>query len=168
MPRGLGFAEGARVMNAPVTLPSKAEAIRDRPWWAAESARVGSDWQTIGQIAARVLTHLAPCPICERMPCQIPSFCELCREADQQERTTAMPEQFDNTNRGVLFNERDKKQTDKDCDYGGRINIEGREFWLSAWLKTSKKGLRFLSLSVKAKEVESPGAKVDIDDKIPF
>ena len=77
-------------------------------------------------------------------------------------------DQFDNTNRGVLFNERDKKQTDKDCDYGGRINIEGRDYWLSAWLKTSKKGLKFLSLSVKPKEVESHPAQVDINDKIPF
>ena len=79
-----------------------------------------------------------------------------------------MPETFDNTNRGVLFNECDKKQTDKDCDYGGSINVGGTEYWLSAWIRTSKKGLKFLSLSVKPKEVESRGAKVDIDDKIPF
>src|SRR5262249_29840062 len=125
MPRGLGFSEGARVMNGPVTLPSKAEAIHDRPWWAAESARVGSDWQTIGQIAARVLTHLMPCPTCEHTPCRTPTFCEVCREADHEERTSAMPETFDNTNRGVLFNERDKKQTDKDRDYGGSINVGG-------------------------------------------
>jgi len=155
-------------MNAPVTLPSKAEAIHDRPWWAAESARVGSDWQTIGQIAARVLTHLMPCPTCEHTPCRTPTFCELCREADHEERTSAMPETFDNTNRGVLFNERDKKQTDKDRDYGGSINVGGTEYWLSAWIRTSKKGLKFLSLSVKPKEVESRGAKVDIDDKISF
>jgi len=157
-------------MNAPVTLPLKAEAIHDREWWAAESARVRTDWQSIGEITARLLLDLAlvPCAICERAPCDTPSFCELCREADQ-ERTIAMSnDQFDNTNRGVLFNERDKKQTDKDRDYGGRININGTEYWLSAWLKTSKKGLKFLSLSVKPKEVESSGAKVDIDDKIPF
>src|SRR6516225_9285895 len=112
-------------MNAPVRPPLKAEALHDREWWAAESARVGTDWQSIGQVMARLVTHLVPCPACERTLCQTPSFCELCREADQQERTSAMPEQFDNTNRGVLFNERDKKQTDKDRDYGGRINIEG-------------------------------------------
>src|SRR5262249_46637534 len=147
----------------------KAEAIHDRAWWAAESARVETDWQTIGDLAARVLLDLAltPCPTCERRPCETPSFCEQCHEADQQERTTDMPD-FDNTNRGVLFNERDKKQTDKDRDYGGRINIDGTEYWLSGWLKTSKKGLKFLSLSIRPKEVESSGAKVDIDDQIPF
>jgi hypothetical protein len=78
-----------------------------------------------------------------------------------------MPEKFDNTNRGVLFNERDKKETDKDRDYGGRINIEGRDYWLSAWLKTSKKGLRFLSLSVKAMDAQ-PAKAADINDEIPF
>jgi len=156
-------------MNAPVTAPTAAEAIHDRTWWAAESERVGTDWQTIGELAAGVLLDLAltPCPTCERAPCQTPSFCEQCHEADQQERTTAMPEQFDNTNRGVLFNEWDKKQTDKERDYGGRINIEGRDYWLSAWLKTSKKGLRFLSLSVKAMEPQRT-EEVSLDDSVPF
>jgi hypothetical protein len=74
--------------------------------------------------------------------------------------------EFDNTNRGVLFNERDRKETDKDRDYAGKINIEGREFWLSGWLKTSKKGLKFLSLSAKA--MDAPAVKADIDDEIPF
>ena len=78
-----------------------------------------------------------------------------------------MPEKFDNTNRGVLFNERDTNETDKDRDYGGRINIEGRDNWLSAWLKTSKKGLRFLSLSVKAMDAQ-PAKAADINDEIPF
>jgi hypothetical protein len=156
-------------MNAPVTPPLKAEAIHDREWWAAESARVGTNWQSIGELTARVLLDLAlvPCPTCERAPCEAPSFCELCREADQ-ERTNEMRDQFDNTNRGVLFNERDKKQTDKDRDYGGSININGTEYWLSAWLRTSKKGLRFLSLSIRPKAVESQPAQIDLEDSVPF
>jgi hypothetical protein len=79
---------------------------------------------------------------------------------------------FDNTNRGVLFSERDKKSKDDDRDYSGGINIEGREFWLSAWVKTSKKGNKFLSLSIKPKdERQSAGGgprKRDVDDEIPF
>jgi hypothetical protein len=77
-----------------------------------------------------------------------------------------MAKTFDNTNRGVLFNERDKKETDKDRDYGGKINIEGREFWLSGWINTSKKGLKFLSLAAKA--VDAQPAKAELDDEIPF
>jgi hypothetical protein len=151
-------------MNAPVTLPSKTEAIHDRAWWAAECERLGTDWQSLGQVVARLVTDLAPCPMCERTPCQTPSFCERCR---RQERTSTMPETFDNTNRGVLFNERDRKQTDKDRDYGGRINIAGQDYWLSAWLKTSKKGLKFLSLSAKAMEPQR-AESAEPDDEIPF
>ena len=41
---------------------------------------------------------------------------------------------FDNTNCGALFkNERREKKTD--ADYRGTINIDGRDFWLNAWIK---------------------------------
>jgi hypothetical protein len=79
---------------------------------------------------------------------------------------------FDNTNRGVLFSERDKKSKDDDRDYSGSINIDGTEYWLSAWIKTSKKGTKFLSLSVRAKEEQADSGggsrKPDMDDSIPF
>jgi hypothetical protein len=78
---------------------------------------------------------------------------------------------FDNTNRGVLFNERDKKTKDDDRDYSGSINIDGTEYWLSAWIKTSKKtGGKFLSLSVKPKEEKAASAAGPrkMDDEIPF
>jgi hypothetical protein len=79
---------------------------------------------------------------------------------------------YDNTNRGVLFSERDKKTKDDDRDYSGTLNVEGREFWLSAWIRTSKKGNKFLSLSVKPKEEKTSSSrgsvKRDRDDEIPF
>ena len=56
-----------------------------------------------------------------------------------------MPE-FDNRNRGVLFRD-DRKTKESDRDFSGTIDIEGTEFWLSAWIKTSKKGTKFMSLS---------------------
>jgi hypothetical protein len=58
--------------------------------------------------------------------------------------------QYDNTNRGVLFKNGDK-QTDNHPDYRGDIDINGQKFWLSAWIKESKKGNKFMSLSVKPK-----------------
>jgi hypothetical protein len=84
-----------------------------------------------------------------------------------------MTKQYDDTNRGVLFSERDRKSKDDDRYYSGTINVEGREFWLSAWIKTSKKtGQKFLSLSVKRKDdTASSGSgatKRDMDDAIPF
>jgi hypothetical protein len=78
---------------------------------------------------------------------------------------------YDNTNRGVLFSERDRKTKDNDRDYSGSINIEGTEYWLSAWIKVSKKtGGKF---SVKPKvekpaESEKKSPAEDLDDEIPF
>jgi hypothetical protein len=80
---------------------------------------------------------------------------------------------YDNTNRGVLFSERDKKTKDDDRDYGGSINIDGAEYWLSAWIKTSKKtGQKFMSLSIKPKQATPVAAKKplaeDLNDQIGF
>lgn len=58
--------------------------------------------------------------------------------------------QYDDTNRGVLF-KNDKKQQDSHCDYSGSLNVGGQEFYLNAWIKESKQGNKFLSLSVKPK-----------------
>ena len=76
-----------------------------------------------------------------------------------------MTKEFDDTNRGVLFRD-DKKAKPEDRDYSGSINIAGAEFWLSGWVKTSKKGSKFLSLSIKPKAPVV--AKPELDDAIPF
>ena len=79
-----------------------------------------------------------------------------------------MPD-YDNTNRGALFSERDKKVTDADRDYAGQINVEGVEYWISAWIKTSKKtGQKFMSLSVKAKEAPAADKSRPDDAEVPF
>ncbi len=59
--------------------------------------------------------------------------------------------QYDNTNRGVLFKNEDKYE-ETHADYRGNINIDGKEFWLDAWIRTSKAGKKFMSLSVKPKK----------------
>jgi hypothetical protein len=78
---------------------------------------------------------------------------KLARRALEAGLNTTGP--YDNRNRGVLFNEIDKKTGDNDRDYAGSINIDGTDYWLSGWIKTSKKGTKFMSLSVKPK-VEKP------------
>ena len=80
-----------------------------------------------------------------------------------------MPRDYDNTNSGALFRNEDK-QSDKHPDYRGSINVDGVDYWLSAWMKTSKKGERFMSLAVKPKDQRqaarhSPG---NIKSDIPF
>ena len=76
--------------------------------------------------------------------------------------------QYDNRNSGVLFRN-EKKQSDRHPDFTGNVNIEGTEMWVSAWVKESKSGTKFFSMSFKPKE-EKPAPKQDRfdDQSIPF
>jgi len=80
--------------------------------------------------------------------------------------------EYDNTNRGVLFNNADRKDTPNHPDYAGNINVDGAEYWINGWIKTSKAGKKFLSLSVKPKQQQAPPTdrplRDEMDDEIPF
>lgn len=93
-----------------------------------------------------------------------------------------MSKQYDNTNRGVLFSNRDKEQPNHP-DFKGNINIDGKEYWLSCWTKNTKNGDPMFSLSVKAKDPtktvasalkqvrqggHAPSSVDDFNDEIPF
>jgi uncharacterized protein (DUF736 family) len=59
---------------------------------------------------------------------------------------------YDNTNRGVLFSNADKKTSEKHPDYKGNINVGGVEFDIAGWIKTAKEsGKKFMSLSIQPK-----------------
>lgn len=84
--------------------------------------------------------------------------------------------EYDNTNRGALW-KNDRKRGDNDPDYTGKIDVNGVEMWLSAWIKKGAKG-SFMSLSVKPKDAPNarpkpaykpPAPRHDmLDDEIPF
>jgi hypothetical protein len=76
-----------------------------------------------------------------------------------------MQKKFDDTNRGVMFKNADKRD-EKDRDYSGELNVRGEEFWVSAWIKESKAGKKFLSFSIKPKN-EAP-AKPEFNDSVDF
>ena len=84
-----------------------------------------------------------------------------------------MIKQYDDTNRGSLF-KNDRKTADTHADYTGSLNVNGQEFWINAWLKESKSGTKFMSLSVRPKEARAaasddrPATQVAHDDAIPF
>jgi hypothetical protein len=86
------------------------------------------------------------------------------------EKMTASEKGFQSKpNTGALFRNMEKaKETDR--DYSGSINIGGTsEFWLSGYLKVSKAGTKYLSLSAKPKEESaSSKPKPDFDDEITF
>ena len=82
--------------------------------------------------------------------------------------------EFDNTDRGVLYRN-ENKTSENHPDYSGSVNVAGADYWLSGWLKESKKdGKKFFSLSVRPKNDSKPANKPvksvdpDINDDIPF
>jgi uncharacterized protein (DUF736 family) len=77
-----------------------------------------------------------------------------------------MMKQFDNSNRGVLFKV-ENKESETHADYRGEINAAGVEFWLDGWVRTSKKGTKFISFKLKPKK-PTTAEKSDFNDSIPF
>ena len=81
---------------------------------------------------------------------------------------------YDRTNSGALFKNADKK-TENHPDYRGDINVGGVDHFISAWLKTSKNGTKYMSLSVTEKNAnntrsppKSKPVEDEFNDEIPF
>ena len=64
---------------------------------------------------------------------------------------------YDNTNRGQIW-PNDRKETDKHPDFSGSINVEGVEYWVSAWKRKPDANPKApsLSFSIKKKEPKQP------------
>lgn len=83
-----------------------------------------------------------------------------------------MTEKRDNT--GALFKST-RKTTDSHPGYTGKCTIEGKEYYVSAWVKDGANG-KFFSLSFspkgstddKQKPVSAKQERFASDDKIPF
>jgi len=89
--------------------------------------------------------------------------------------------QYDNNLRGALF-KNNKRTNDKQPEYTGNCEINGQEFWVSAWVKESQNGTKFFSMAYTPKEqnVASGGTSVtpsvtavtsdvtNVDASIPF
>ena len=81
-----------------------------------------------------------------------------------------MSEQYDNELRGVLF-KNNRRVKDSQPEYTGNCQIGNKEFWVSAWVKTSKDGNKFFSMSYTEKDqapVTATDSSVDVNDDIPF
>ena len=92
--------------------------------------------------------------------------------------------EYDNTNRGALF-ANNRKERNSQPDRTGSLNVDGVEYFIDGWLKKSRDGNQFLSLSVKRKDKQPapvprthgerpggpksrPAADFDESDDIPF
>lgn len=85
---------------------------------------------------------------------------------------------YDNTNSGALF-KNDRREHDKQPDLRGFVNVEGVEYWVSAWTRTvnsgPRAGERMISMALQPKEdqpapapAQQPNPDDDFDDDIPF
>jgi len=91
-----------------------------------------------------------------------------------------MTQQYSNENSGALFKNEEKITLNKPNwpDYNGSINVDGKDLWISAWIKKSKAGKSYMSLSVSEKEPkgqsqysqQTPAAGPDVGDgdNFPF
>ena len=79
--------------------------------------------------------------------------------------------QYDNNNRGALF-KNNKRTNDKQPEYNGSVEVNNVEYYISAWVKESKNGQKFFSLSFTPKDQQqasvTPSVTEDVNDSIPF
>ena len=84
---------------------------------------------------------------------------------------------YSNTNRGSIW-KNDRKEKDTQPDFTGTLDVEGRQFWVSAWKRKpddspSSPALKF-SIKPKEQEQQAPQAKQPdpadngFEDDIPF
>lgn len=77
-----------------------------------------------------------------------------------------MTEKRDNS--GILF-KNDRKEKDTHSDYQGECIIDGKPYFMNAWIKDGKKG-KFMSFAFKPKQArqqQEHEARKD-DDHLPF
>jgi hypothetical protein len=82
--------------------------------------------------------------------------------------------EYDNNMSGVLF-KNDKATNERAPGYTGKVNINGKDYRLAAWVKEGKKG-KFFSLKVsefenKEQQKPKPAPQTgfdDLDEDIPF
>lgn len=81
---------------------------------------------------------------------------------------------YDNTNRGSIWTAK-SRETDKHPHYTGTANVDGTEYWVSAWAKDKDANPKApnLTFSFKLKDnqqiQQAPTTSVDEDDEeLPF
>tara|TARA_R110000824_G_scaffold276311_1_gene464831 strand:+ start:2519 stop:2764 length:246 start_codon:yes stop_codon:yes gene_type:complete len=79
---------------------------------------------------------------------------------------------YDNNLRGVLFKNDKATEENNQPQYRGSCEIEGKEFSISSWIKKSKSGMTFMSLSFEVKQpaesTESATKEAAVSADAPF
>jgi uncharacterized protein (DUF736 family) len=73
-----------------------------------------------------------------------------------------MSGQYDNNLRGVLF-KNERKTAQNHPDYTGNCEIEGKEYWISAWIKQGRNsGKNFMSLAFRIAKNRSAACRLSM------
>lgn len=88
---------------------------------------------------------------------------------------------YDNTNRGQIWKNEKMRPGKQDPEFTGSLNVNGAEYWVSAWKRKPEANEKApaLSFSIKRKEADAKPASNaptrakgasndDMDDSIPF
>jgi hypothetical protein len=88
-----------------------------------------------------------------------------------------MAQEYSNENRGSIW-KNDKKETDNHPDFTGSLNVNGVDFWVSAWKRKADASPKAPSLTFTVKpkdEAKSASSQktasndaMDFDDDVPF
>ena len=86
--------------------------------------------------------------------------------------------QYDNTNSGILAKNPDCDESRNQPQYRGSINVEGVDYWISAWIKdgregTKLEGQKYFSMKLEPKQQAqakqpAPKPQAAVDQDIPF
>jgi hypothetical protein len=87
---------------------------------------------------------------------------------------------YDNSNQGAIW-KNDKKMTENHPDFRGDLNVDGVEYWVSAWLRSPDASPKSPALKFKINRKDAQAAPVAppankpapsyaelLDDDIPF
>ena len=77
---------------------------------------------------------------------------------------------YDNSNKGAIW-ANDRKETERHPDYSGSANVDGVEYWISAWKRDANgnpraPALRF-SFQPKEQQAEQPTAQEAVKPTAP-
>jgi len=82
--------------------------------------------------------------------------------------------EFDNTNRGQVWRN-DKRETDSHPHFRGDLNVDGVEYWVSAWKRGEDANPKapLLKFSIKRKEdsvgeIKTSESKSKEEEDLPF
>lgn len=98
---------------------------------------------------------------------------QLLQQLNSNQPIITMAE-YDNTNTGTFF-VNDRKEKPNQPDYNGKIDVEGKTYYLKGWKKVAKSGLSFMSLAVNPADAPAStsssapaAATVPASDDSPF